>query len=225
MYRNSKWSALAFILVIVIIILYLYPSESTEKSDSSMDNPTLSNKAVYIDSYLRNVSYYSAKNRMEESAVNIRKAIKTLKELRLDVDVDSYERLESSVRALEDIYSSILYDSLEIQKMTSSFEFVLNNLARTELEISEIYSETNQIETAQIALKYARVHVKNAILFHNMSDGANEGQLVIEQKVFQEMDSLLENNHISPIDYTLTLDKMIDEVDSLLKRSNSMIQH
>lgn len=221
MYRNSKWPTIGFVLVIIVIIVYLFPSDSAENIDHpSHDNPTLSNQAVYIDSYLRNVSFYSAQNRMEESAENIRKAIKSLKKLRLDVDNDSYDRLESSVQALEDIYTSILYDSLDEKEMSSSFELVLNNLARTELEISEIYSEVNQVEMAQITLKYASVHIKNAILFHNKSGGSDSEQLVIEQRIFQEMDSLLENNHISPIGYTLTLDRIIEQVDSLLERSN-----
>jgi len=213
--KNQHWAPIGFILVVIIIIIYLYPTGASEGGDQS-GNPTLSNQAVYIDTYFRNIAFYSDKNRNDESALNIRKAIKTIKELQADVDDQSYERLESSLDELENIQDAILEDSLDPGKMSSSFEFVLNNLARIELEISEIYAETNQIETAQIALKYAQAHIKNAILFHSKLEGSNEEQLVIEQKVFSEMDSLLENNRISPVAYTLMLDKMIQEVDSLL---------
>jgi hypothetical protein len=214
MKKPPKTSVIYFALAIIVVVFIYFPK--TTKKASEEENPTLTEKAILTDTYLNNVVYYSENDKKDESIYNIRRAIKNLKELQNDVDLNSYERINASIMDLESIQDKILADKLDKKEMFRSFENVMNNLARAEMELSEMYAEINQMETASLTLKHCKVHLKNAILFHDYYQNNDSVQLAIEKQVFNEIDSLLETNSISPMTYATTLDKMIDEIDLIL---------
>ncbi|MEP0984392.1 hypothetical protein [Ekhidna sp.] len=209
MKKQITWIIIGVITLFVII--YLVGQGRTP------DNPTLNESAIMPDEYMRNVDYYEQKDRHAISAFNLERAIQSIWKLESDVDDQSFEKLENAIKGLEDVHKSILRDSVDSERLRSAFEFALNNLAHAELEVAEMYAETNHLDKANIALKYAQLHIKNAMLFHNPYWDQNPENLAIEKQVFLEMDSLLENEAVSPVEYTMALDKMIKEIDKIIK--------
>lgn len=205
------------LIIIGIVGLYTIIYFAGQERKKRADHPTLSSLAAEPDSYLKNVEYYEEQERHNQSAFNLEEAIQSIWKLEKDVDEASFERLQSAIKRLEVAHKSIIRDSADMNDLRSTFEYTLNNLAHAELEISEMYAETNHMREANIALKYAMLHVKNAMLFHHSFWSGDGEQLAIEKQVFNEMDSLMNNNSISPIDYALALDKMIKEVDGIIK--------
>ncbi|MEQ8627266.1 hypothetical protein [Ekhidna sp.] len=201
------------IIGVVALFLIIYFAGQNRTSDS----PTLNDSAILPDRYLRNVDYYEQKDRHSTSAFNLERAIQSIWKIESDVDDESYAKLERAIERLEEIHTSILRDSVDSDELRSAFEFALNNLAHAELEIAEMYAETNHIDKANVALKYAQLHIKNAMLFHQPYWDQNEKKLAIEKNVFEEIDSLIENNSVSPVEYTLVLDKMIKEIDQIIE--------
>lgn len=199
--------------VVMANFVLLLLSETKEDKE----HPTLNESATMPDEYLKNVKYYAEQDRHEMSAYNLEKAIAAIWKLEGDVDEESFEMLENAVDRLEEIHKSILLNSFDSKEMSAAFEFSLNNLAHAELEISEMYAETNHMEKAKTALKYAQLHIKNAMLFHDSYWDNDFLHYAIEKRVFLEMDSLLQNESFSPMKYSLELDKMIKEVDEILK--------
>ncbi|WP_436515590.1 hypothetical protein [Ekhidna sp. To15] len=200
-----------FVGVVALFIIIYYVGQEQEPN-----HPTLNTSAVMPDEYLRIVDYYEQKDRHSMSAFNLEQAIQSIWKLESDVDDESFEKLENAIKRLEEVHKSILRDSIDSEELRLAFEFTLNNLAHAELEIAEMYAETNQLDKANMALKYARLHVKNAMLFHNPYWDKNPKNLAIEKQVFIEMDSLLENQAVSPVEYTMALDKMIREIDEIV---------
>ena len=184
----------------------------------SPKHPTLNESARLPDEYLKNVAYYEQSKRHENSANSLEKAVAAIREIESDVDNESFEKLEQAITRLQNLHQAILKSSLNTQEMRSIFEYVLNSLTHAELEVSEMYAETNHLDKANLALKYAQLHVKNAILFHNDFWGKDTEQLAIEKHIFREMDSLLENEAVSPVEYIFALDKMIKEVDEVIEK-------
>ncbi len=201
------------LVIIITIGFYL-----VDRLDGEYNHPTLNEDARMPDAYLKNVQFYEESDRHEMSAYNLEKAIASIKKIESDVDTKSSKILGDATNKLEQIRKSILLDSINKNDMKATFELSLNSLAHAELEISEMYAEINQIDKAKIALKYAQLHIKNAMLLHNPYWETDSTRLSIEKNVFLEMDSLISNVSYSPIKYSLELDKMIKEVDILLNR-------
>ena len=202
-------------VVTLFVIIYFVGREQTP------NHPTLNSSALMPDEYLKNVDYYEQEDRHSLSAFNLEKAIQSIWKLETDVDDESFAKLEDAIQRLEEVHKSIIRDSIDTRHLRSAFEFALNNLAYAELEVAEMYAETNHLDQADIALKYAKLHIKNAMLFHNPYWDANPSKLAIEKQVFMEIDSLVENKAISPVEYTLALDKMIKEIDEIIEKDKN----
>ena len=200
-------------IIVMFMIFFLF-----NRKPEIEEHPTLSASAQMPDYYLKNVKHYEEEDRHEISAYNLEKAIASIWKLEKDVDEESFQKLEKAIKRLETIHHSILEDSVDIQNMRVAFDYALNNLAHAELEIAEMYAETNHMDKANIAVKHAQLHIKNAMLFHNPFWEADSVQLAIEKHVFEEMENLLENVSVSPIEYTLSLDKMIKEIDQIIEK-------
>lgn len=198
-------------VIALFAIIYFVGQEQTP------DNPTLNSSAQMPDEYLKGVDFYEQQDRHEMSAFNLEKAIEAIWKLESDVDDESFEKLENAVERLEVIHKSILRDSVDTREIRSAFEYALNNLAHAELEVAEMYAETNHLDQADIALKYAKLHIKNSMLFHDPYWDSNPQKLAIEKQVFIEIDSLIKNKAVSPVEYTLALDKMIKEIDEIIE--------
>jgi len=198
------------VLTLFVIIYFANVDPYTEQ------HPTLNASAQLPDRFLKNVAEYASQDKLKQSALNLEKAIESIWKLEQDVDRESFQNLEGTIQELEVVHRAILNDSLEGIDMPQTFELALDNLAKIELNIAETYAETNDMETAKIALKYARLHIKNAMLYHDRFWDSDTLQLAIERMVLDQIDSLTKNEAISAVEYVIVLDRMIDEIDQIL---------
>lgn len=153
---------------------------------------------------------------MERSIYHLRKAIESIKRIEHDTDLASIEGLDKAILELEKVNEELVKDSINLSLIYRAFDYTLNNLAHAELEVSEMYAETNQEEKSKLAMRYAQMHVRNALLFQQAVYEPGSDHVQIEQHVFQELDSLITNEALSSADLTLKIDHIIKEVDELI---------
>ncbi len=208
-----------YIILIAIVgafyaILYFWNKE--EKSIKQ--HPTLHDTAADPDDYLLEAKEYEAMHRHDKSAYSIEQAIQSIWRLENDVDDESFERLEETIQKLEAVHRKIVRDSVPSEELLTAFEYALGNLAHAELEVAEKYSKSNQIHEAKLALKYAQLHIKNALVFHNPNVKEDSAQLASETRLVDRMDSLFGQENQSQEEYSSTLDLLIEEVDKIIVR-------
>lgn len=205
-------------IIIVGAILTLFVIFSIVGYEETPDHPTLNQSAIMPDKYMEDVTYYEKMERYDKSADNLEHAIKAIWKIQADVDEESFDRLEDVIVRLERLHSKLVKDSIHMNFMKEDFNYALHNLAHAELEIAEMYAETNDMDKATLALKYAQLHIKNAMLYHNpyWSDDNAQENMVVERRIFSELDSLINTESASVADNVLYIDKIIKEVDYLI---------
>ena len=191
-------------------ILYFWNRE--EKTMKK--HPTIHSSAAKPDDFLLEAKDYEEMKRHDKSVYSIEQAIQSIWGLENDVDDESFERLEQTISKLEKVHRRILRDSIPSQELLTAFEYALGNLAHAELEVAEKYSKSNQTAEAKAALKYAQVHIKNALLLHQADDSTKSTEL----HLLKEMDSLFSLKSLSDPKNTEVLDHLIKEVDELITR-------
>ncbi|MEQ9405639.1 MAG: hypothetical protein RIM99_18765 [Cyclobacteriaceae bacterium] len=192
--------------VLVFFTLFLF------NKDNVVDqHPSLSVEAERPDIYLRNAAHYAFEHDYDRSLYHLDKAIEAIRKIESDVDLQSVELLDGAISRLQNVREKFIADSTMTGDMYSEFEFSLNALAHAELRVSEMYAETNHREFATMALKHARLHLKNAIWF------GDESFQQVENNVFLEIDSLIQNDALSPVELTSKIDRIIIELDKLLE--------
>lgn len=198
------------ILGIAVIFLIIF---FVQRDEEVIENPTLSVEADKPDTYLKTVANHAFNHEFDKCIYHLEKAIESIQTIESDVDQESAELLEGAISRLESVKQEFVKDSLITTDMNAAFEYSLNVLARAELRVSEMYAETNQREFAELALKHARLHVKNA---QWQGDAKYEDK---EHYVFLEIDSLIQDESISPVDLTIRIDKILKEMDQLIADS------
>jgi len=179
---------------------------------------SLSNEAEMPDIYLKNVEHYINEHSFDRSVYHLQKAIESIRKIEADVDVNSNELLESAVSKLQMVQGELLADSLVTEDMLHAFEYSLNALARTELKVSEMYAKTNRRDLAILALKHAKLHLRNAMMFRSSKQDANSVRFQLEKHVFLELDSLMTNELISPLQLVDKIDHIIHEMDQVVSK-------
>lgn len=180
--------------------------------DYASEHATLNEAAVDPDIFLNNVRHYAKENGLERSLKHLDKAIYAIKNLELDSDENSQEKMEEAVLKLEMVYNQLMKDGKVTDDMNQAFEFSLNILALTELRVSEKYAESNNVEMSELAMKYAKMHLKSAIKY------AKHPNHETELHVYNELDSLIAAGNIAPVLIAEKIDHMISEMDSLIAR-------
>lgn len=180
--------------------------------------PAIHNAAVDPDDYLIEAQKYEALLRHDKSAYSIEKAIQAIWRLEKNMDDESFDRLEKTIERLESVHRHIMRDSVPSDELLKTFEYALGNLAHAELEVAERYAASNQPEVARTALRYAQLHIKNALLFHNPGIQEDSFQLAMEARLFDRMDQLLKQENLSHEEYTASLDELIKEVDLIISQ-------
>lgn len=203
---------LYLVAIIIILGLFFLPSKIGYKSN----HPTLNEVSQEPAYHLKNVGHYLKAEEMERSIYHLQRAIDAIKEIERDVDLDSNDRLDAAIAALEEVNDEFWSDTIDVERMYKAFEFTLTNLAHAELEVSEMYAETNQQALAGVAVKYAQMHIRNALLFQRGIYSEGSDQLVLGNHVFEELDSLLADETMSPMEISLKIDHIIKEVDMML---------
>lgn len=193
-------------------ILYFWNREEKEAEL----HPTIHSSAGDPDDYLMEAIDYEDMKRHDKSAYSIEQAIQAIWKLEKDVDDKSFDHLEEAIEKLEVVHRRLIRDSIPSTELLKAFEFALGNLAFAELEVAEKYSESNQLSEGRAALRYAQLHIKNALILHSPDIPEDSALLASEVHLLDEMDSLLSQEDLSHEEYTLALDKMLKEVDEII---------
>lgn len=150
-------------------------------------------------------------NAYERSVFHIENAKAALRELENDIDLGSAEEIERAIKELELIEAELLNDSLVTEDMYAAFSRTLETISLAELRISEKYAESNKPDISMVALKYAKLHLKNALNYADLPERKHGIQ------VYEEMDSLINSPKTSAGDLIGRLDHLIKELDVLIK--------
>ncbi|MCV9386573.1 hypothetical protein [Reichenbachiella ulvae] len=193
-------------------ILYFWNKEEKKAEQ----HPTIHDSAAKPDDYLMEAIDYEDMHRHDKSAYSIEQAIQAIWKLEKDVDDASFDHLEEAIEKLEEVHRKLIRDSIPSTELLKAFEFALGNLAFAELEVAEKYSESNQLKEGRSALRYAQLHIKNALILHSPDIPEDSALLASEVHLLDEMDSLLSQEDMSHEAYTQALDKMLKEVDQII---------
>lgn len=206
-----KYKFLANIGALVFVIGIFYFVRILDFSYEA-DHPTLNEHSVSPDIEFRNVRKYTRESDRGRSLYHLDQAMESIKYLESDVDLNTSEIVDEALIKLIFIYDEIKDDTLITEDMNHAFEFALTSLSLAELRVSERYAESNRLSLSRIALKYSKLHLKHALEYTG-----NDKARLFEKRVYQEIDSLLENYEEAPVLITKQIDHMIDEMDSLLQ--------
>ena len=209
--KKFIWYLVALIIITLALVL-------PGKLGYVSDHPTLNQRAEEPDIHIKNVWHYMRTEEMERSVFHLQKAIASIKAIESDADLESVEGLDRAIVELERVNDELSKDSINLSMIYRAFDYTLNNLAHAELEVSEMYAETNQEDRSKLAMRYAQMHVRNALLFQQAVYEPNSEHVKIEQHVFQELDSLISSERLSSAELTLKIDHIIKEVDELLAK-------
>lgn len=182
-------------------------------------HPTLNDESKDPILYLNNVRRYTRESDDNRSMYHLDKAIQSIEYLETDVDLNTSKIVDEAVEKLKYIYEEIRKDTLITDDMNHAFEFALTSLSLAELRVSERYAESNQLELSRVALKYTKLHLKNALEY-----ASNNNATQFEKHVFHEVDSLLANYENAPVLITAQIDHLINEMDSLLQLEKSNLK-
>ena len=201
--KNNLFTNILFIVIGCAIMYSVF--HFTEQ-----DSPTLNDHAVIPDIHLQNVKKYANDHDFDRSRMHLAKAIETMRVIETDVDIHSGEIIEQTIEELERIQPLLKDKTYDTEAVNDAIIHALTALSLAELRVSESYAETNKLHLANIALDYGILHLKHAL---NFSGGYVHSR---ELTIYNEMDSLLKLHDDNSVEITLMLDRLVDELDSLL---------
>lgn len=146
----------------------------------------------------------------ERSLMHLDEGINAIREIEQDLDPESKKTVDEAVENLRVIHAEIAGDSLSMKDMNEAFVKVLNALTYAEIKVSEHFYQSEELENAQVALKYGRLHMKNALKY------AEKDMRDYEVQLYSEIDSLIENNTFSNEEIIAHLENILAELDSVV---------
>jgi hypothetical protein len=202
----SGFKYLALVLF-VFSIFYLGTQLHISYED---EHASLNDQNLEPDLHLSNVRHFVRENAYERGVYHLEKAIESLREYESDIDLESGEKIEGVIDRLEGVQLELNKDSLNADDMSQAFSETLKALTLAELRVSEKYAESNAYDLSLVALKYAKLHLKNALSYADLPERK------FELKVYAELDSLINSPEASPIELSMKIDQMIKEIDELI---------
>jgi hypothetical protein len=175
------------------------------------DHTSLNDHNLEADLYLGNARHYMKENAYERSVFHIEKAKTALRELEYDIDLNSGEEIEKAIKELDLIEAELENDSLVSEDMYAAFSHTMQTISLAELRISEKYAESNKMDISMVALKYSKLHLKNALNYTKLPDQMHS------KKIYEEMDSLMSAPKSSPVETAEKIDRLIKELDSVVQ--------
>ena len=194
----------------VLLGLFIYAS------NLYFAHPTLNDASQAPAYHLKNVSHYLRSDEVQRSVFHLNKAIEKIENIKRDANPESYAGLENAIDELLDVNDQLCSDTVNLDEMYKAFEITLNHLACTELEISEMYAEDDRQDLATVALKYAQMHIRDALVFQQCIYDEDSEHMVLERDVFRELDSLIANESVSAAEMTVKIDGILKKVDYLI---------
>ncbi len=207
------------LIVLAIFVAFLTTLYIWDQSiKHGVQQPTIHELAVKPDNFLLEALDSEDKHLHKRSAIKIELAIEAIWKLEPDLDAKNFERLEQTIKKLELVHRKIIRDSIPNEELLNVLNYALGNLTYVELEVAAKYTESNQTRETRAAIKYARLHLQNALILHKSSVTDDDDLLASEIELLDEIDSLLNRDNLSQSDYSTSLDKMISDCDKILSR-------
>ncbi|MAE87374.1 MAG: hypothetical protein CMB80_31865 [Flammeovirgaceae bacterium] len=169
---------------------------------------TVTSDAIDPDLFLKNSSKYYNSAAHNRSMEQLLKAIKAIEKIEQEIDEDSRKIVDFAVTDLKEIYSEMRHDTFDINKLNKASVKALNALTYAELKVTEHFVESQDLNNAKIALDYSMLHIKNALRF---SEGVTKEY---EIKIYSELDSLIQNKHLSDEELIARIQQMLEELDN-----------
>jgi len=204
--KSSKGLIYLLLMFATLALLILIPMYVIEDDPLKADIH-LSNSKSYL---LREYDY-------ERSHDQLRKAIQAMRDLEEGLDEESKFIIETSIKDLDKVSKEIENKALVKGDMSVAYAKALDALTYAEIRISEHLLDIHASKEAVIALKYGMVHLRNAIKF---SDSETLKQF--EMHIYEELDSLIENNTLTHDEMKKKLDHMLVELDHFVEDKDSI---
>jgi hypothetical protein len=204
------------IAILSAFVATLYIWDQSNKQEEQ--HPTINRQAMEPDNFLLEALDSEGQKRHHKRAIKIEKAIQAIWKLEPDVDSINFERLEQTIKKLEMVHRKILRDSITNDELLMALNLALGNLTHVELAVAAKYSESNQPAETRAAIKYAKLHLKNALILQKA--GSTEDSLLYKAEIqlLGQIDKLLSREDLSPTEYSKSIDQMIGDIDKVLSR-------
>lgn len=172
------------------------------------EHPSITNVSIKPDELLEYASEDIRKNYYGTSLVHIQKAINMMRLLEKDADSMSIIAIEKAIVDLEIIEKEIAKKNIDEDQIYQAFVNALNSLAFAELRISEEYTKIGKEKEAGYAMGYAIRHLQTARHF------AKGEEKNLEEKVYLEIDSLMNSGIKDSEAFISELNRIILEIDT-----------
>jgi len=198
-------------VIFIISLFYLVTRLDFTYEDT---HSSLNDENLETDTHLSNAVHFVKESSNDRGLYHVEQAIASLRKLENDIDLESGQNVESAIEKLEEFEQQLKSNEVSYEKISEVFASTLKILSLSELRVSERYAETDQFGYAVVALKYARLHLKNALEFESLSDKK------FDLHVYNELDSLIDAPEASPIEVSTKIDHMIDELNSHVAKAH-----
>lgn len=172
--------------------------------------PTISKEAIKPDLFLGNSKVYAQEHAYSRSLEHLDKAILAIKNIEQEIDPQSRKTVDKAVHQLQMVHDEIKADTLNVKDMNKAFLNALNALTYAEIKVTEQYIASHDLDKAKVALKYGMLHLKNALKF-------SQGKIrEYEIQMYAELDSIIENQHLSDDEIIARLEHLLSRLDTLV---------
>lgn len=202
-----KAPAVLYLGFVIFMISLFYLATRVEFTYEDTHS-SLNDENIEPDLHLSNAQHFVKESSNERGLYHVEQAITSLRKLENDIDLESGQNVESAIAKLEEFEEQLRSNTVSSEKMSEVFASTLKILSLSELRVSERYAETDQYGYAIVALKYARLHLKNALEYESLSDKK------FDMHVYYELDSLISAPEASPIEVSMKIDHMIEELNT-----------
>ncbi len=198
---------LAYFLVAILLVgLAIYLPAVFNGGNSTDPDFYLENSKTYL---VREYDY-------DRSHEQLKKAIAAIRKIEKGLDQESKFILETSIKDLEKVSTEIEERHLIKGDLNGAYAKALDAMTYAEIKVSEHLLEEDHSRAAIIALKYGMLHLRNAAKF---SKGDKKG---FEKHIYEELDSLIENENMDHDEMKRRLDHMLEELDYLVEEKDTL---
>ncbi len=171
----------------------------------------LTGHAVDPDLHFGNSRKYFKEKDFKRGLDDLIKAISDIRTIERDLDSASTALLEESISDLEIVRRELEHDSLVIEDINTSYSEALNALTEAEIKVTRALLKSEHRDDAMVALKYGMMHLKNTLKY---TEGEKKAT---EVRIYDEIDDILDNKHLTDAQIEERLDRIILELDSLVQ--------
>lgn len=194
------------IIILSVFLLGLWGIDQYNKSTKPV---TLISDAVKPDIYLLNSKLYVVSDSPDWGMKSLVKAIQLIEGFRHQYDENSQVHIDKAMDDLTMIREDLHNGYVNLRELNNAYVQTLNALTYAQIREAEIYVQEDKMEEAKKALKYAMVHIQNALKF---SEGEKKEYEII---IYSEMDSIVENSSLTKDQIFIKLEHMLDELEDL----------